>query len=126
MNYTQLTENERYQIYTMNKAGHAQIDIAHILNRSPSTISRELRRNHGLRGCRQGQAQRISDERRRDARKARKMTTEVESWIRTLICQKLSPQQVVDYLKRHKDITLHHETVYQFIYADKAVVSQFY
>ncbi|MCU7880039.1 MAG: helix-turn-helix domain-containing protein [Candidatus Thiodiazotropha sp. (ex Lucinoma aequizonata)] len=24
MNYKQLTENERYQIYVMNKAGHSQ------------------------------------------------------------------------------------------------------
>merc|ERR1712000_242334 len=28
--------------------------------------------------------------------------------------------QVVDYLKMHKGIDLHHETVYQWIYADKA------
>ena len=47
MNYNQLTENERYQIYAMNKAGHSQKETAELLGRSASTISRELRRNRG-------------------------------------------------------------------------------
>lgn len=119
MSYKQLTENERYQIHVMNKAGHSQKSVACLLGRSPSTISRELWRNHGLRGYRPAQAQRMSDERRRDAHKARKITPEVKCWIKTLIRQELSPQQVVDYLRRHKKVSLHHETVYQFIYDDK-------
>ena len=126
MNYKQLTENERYQIYVMNKAGHSQEEIAYMLGRSPATISRELCRNRGLRGYRPAQAQRMSDERRRDAHKARKMTAEVKDWIETLICQQLSPQQVVDYLRRHSTVSLHHETVYQYIYADKADGGELY
>jgi len=120
MNYKQLTEHERYQIYVMNKAGHCQTAIAHWLDRSPSTISRELRRNRGLRGYRPGQAQHMTDARRREAHKARKLTTEVIGWVEALISQQLSPQQVVDYLRRHHKVTLHHETVYQYIYTDKA------
>lgn len=120
MSYKQLTENERYQIYVMNKAGHSQKDIAYLLGRSASTISRELWRNQGLRGYRPAQAQRMSDDRRRDAHKARKMTLEVKGWIETLIRQELSPQQAVDYLRRYKKLSLHHETVYQLIYDDKA------
>ena len=64
MNYKQLTENERYQIYAMNKAGHSQKEIAELLGRSASTISRELRRNRGLRGYRPAEAQRLSQARR--------------------------------------------------------------
>lgn len=120
MNYKQLTENERYQIYVMKKAGHSQKDIARLLGRSPSTISRELQRNQGLRGYRPAQAQRTSDERRRDVHKARKVTPEVKGWVEVLIRQELSPQQVVEYLGRHKKLSLHHETVYQLIYKDKA------
>ena len=52
MNYKQLTENERYQIDAMNKAGHSQKEIAEWLARRASTISRALRRNRGLRGYR--------------------------------------------------------------------------
>jgi IS30 family transposase len=44
MNYTHLTQNERYQIYILSRAGHKQNEIAELLNRHPSTISRELAR----------------------------------------------------------------------------------
>ena len=64
MNYKQLTDNKRYQIYVMKKAEHSQKDIADILERSPSTISRELYRNCSLRGYRPAQAQHLSDYRR--------------------------------------------------------------
>ncbi|MDP5211424.1 helix-turn-helix domain-containing protein, partial [Microbulbifer sp. 2205BS26-8] len=52
MSYHQLTEEERYQIYVLLKAEHNQKEIAALLGRSPSTISRELKRNRGLRGYR--------------------------------------------------------------------------
>lgn len=120
MSYNQLTENERYQIDAFIKAGFTQKEIADQLGRSPSTISRELKRNRGLRGYRPAQAQRLSDSRRVEAYKAIKLTDEVKTWIRDLIRQELSPQQVVDYLLRHKKVSLHHETVYQLIYSDKA------
>ena len=38
MNYKQLTENERYQIDAMNKAGHSQKEIAEWLASSASKI----------------------------------------------------------------------------------------
>lgn len=44
MNYKQLTEHERYQIYTLLKVGFRLKAIAAELNRHPSTISRELKR----------------------------------------------------------------------------------
>jgi len=126
MNYHQLTENERYQIYVMNKAGHSQKEIALLLKRSASTISRELRRNRGLRGYRPAQAQQLMQNRRQDAHKARKVTDEVRSWIERLLRQDLSPQQVVDYLARFKKVSLHHETVYQLIYQDQADAGDLY
>ena len=41
-------------------------------------------------------------------------------WIATLIRQALSPEQIVDYLTRHKHFSLRHETVYRLIDEDKA------
>lgn len=120
MNYHQLTENERYQICSLKKAGHSQKEIAELLERSASTICREIARNTGLRGYRPKQAHQLAQERRQEADKARKVTDEVRGMIETLIRQELSPQQVVDYLFRHKGISLHHETIYQLIYTDKA------
>lgn len=120
MSYHQLTEAERYQIYVLLKAEYTQKEIAALLGRSPSTISRELRRNKGLKGYRPVQAQSLSDSRRASAHKAIKVTDEVRLWIEQLLRQELSPQQVVDYLERHKKVSLHHETIYQIVYADKA------
>ena len=120
MNYNQLTENERYQIYSLKKAGHKQETIAQLLGRNPSTISRELNRNTGLRGYRPQQAQQLALARRKEAHKARKMTEAVKAMIETLIRQELSPQQTVDYIERNKGLSLHHETIYQLIYTDKA------
>ncbi|MFT5085338.1 MAG: IS30 family transposase [Lentisphaeria bacterium] len=42
MNYTQLTEIERYQTQSFLKAGYTQKKVAQELGRHPSTISREL------------------------------------------------------------------------------------
>jgi len=52
MNYTQLTQAQRYQIVVLNKAGHFQTEIAQLIGINKSTISRELRHNLGLRGYR--------------------------------------------------------------------------
>ncbi|MCW8889451.1 MAG: IS30 family transposase, partial [Sedimenticola sp.] len=72
------------------------------------------------------QAQRLADTRRNEADKARKVTAEIKTAIEVLIRQELSPQQVVDYLAMHKKLSLHHETVYQLIYADKAAGGDLY
>jgi|SRR5690606_20791369 len=119
MNYRQLTEHERYQIYSLNKIGMNKTSIAKQLNRNPSTICREIKRNTGKRGYRPKQAQRLSDERRLSATKAIKVTDEIQTWIVKLLKQQLSPEQVAAYLKMYKHISLHHETIYQIIYADK-------
>ena len=54
--YKQLTQEQRYQIYALKKAGHGQMEIANIVDVHKSTISRELCRNRGQRGYRPKQA----------------------------------------------------------------------
>ncbi len=49
MIYTQLTQAQRYQIYTLLKMEHSQTEIAIVLGVHKSTISREVRRNCGKR-----------------------------------------------------------------------------
>lgn len=102
------------------KAGHSQKSIADVLGRSASTISRELQWNRGLRGYRPKQAQELSNKRRCEAHKAIKVTVSVRHMIEQLIRQDLSPQQVASYLEKHAGVSLHHETIYQIILADKA------
>jgi IS30 family transposase len=42
--YTQLTQEERYQIRAFKRAGYNQTEIAEMLDRHKATISRELKR----------------------------------------------------------------------------------
>jgi len=74
--YKQLTEEDRIEIYAMKQAGKKQNKIAAALGVNPSTISRELVRNTGLRGYRPKQAQQKALHRRFMARKAVKMIPE--------------------------------------------------
>jgi transposase, IS30 family len=107
MSYNQLTEVERYQVYSLLKTGMKPSGIAEPLGRHPSTIGRELKRNRGLRGYRPAQAQRLAKARQAQATKHRKPTEEVKGWIVQLIRQGLSPEQVAGYLARHRQVDLH-------------------
>ena len=53
--YTQLTREERYQIYALKSAGHYQAEIAKAIDRHKATVSHELVRNQGLKGYRPSQ-----------------------------------------------------------------------
>jgi IS30 family transposase len=59
--YKQLTNEQRYQISGLRKAGWTQTGIADEVGVNKSTISRELKRNTGQRGWRPKQAQALRD-----------------------------------------------------------------
>ena len=65
--YTQLTSEQRYQIYALLKTEHTQTGIAGIVGVHKSTISRELKRNKGGRGYRPKQAHNKALERRKES-----------------------------------------------------------
>ncbi|MFQ5616260.1 MAG: IS30 family transposase [Anaerolineales bacterium] len=118
MRYTQLTREERYQIYILKKTGHQQKEIAPMLGRDKSTISRELRRNRGLRGYRPKQAHDRAIARRRSKAQPR---IDSQAWqgIETLIRQEWSPEQITRRLEVEKGMRISHEWIYQYVYADK-------
>lgn len=111
MNYTHLTQEERYQIYALKRAGHGQSEIAGVLNRSASTISRELRRNGGERGYRPKQAHSLARE--RQASNARQIDEATWRIAQAKLREDWSPEQISHH------VAISHETVYQRIYADK-------
>ena len=111
MNYTHLTQEERYQIYALKRAGHGQSEIAGVLNRSPSTISRELRRNGGERGYRPKQAHSLARE--RQASNARQIDEATWRIAQAKLREDWSPEKISHH------VAISHETVYQRIYADK-------
>ncbi len=62
--YIHLTPDERCQIETLLNRGASKLLIAYSLNRSVSTIRREITHNSGQRGYRKKQAHALSCERR--------------------------------------------------------------
>ena len=61
--YNRLTEANRIELYALKKAGLSQGAMAIHIGVSPSTISRELSRNTGLRGYQPKQAHRLENAR---------------------------------------------------------------
>ena len=118
--YTQLTQDKRYQIYAFLKAGFSQTDIAIEIGVHKSTVSRELNRNRGQKGYRPKQAHRKADERRAEAYKFVKMTSQIIPLIEILIRQDFSPEQVCGFLQRKHRIRISHESIYRHILKDKA------
>jgi len=82
-----------------------------------STISRELRRNRGLKGYRPKQAHQFALNRR----KKPLYRIEAFTWIliEALIRQEWSPEQVSDWLKVNYGLQISHEWIYQYILMDK-------
>jgi transposase, IS30 family len=117
--YHQLTQELRYQIEILKKAGKNQKDIAALVNVSPSTICRELRRNTGKRGYRPKQAQAKAENRRKLTAKPLKMTPETIALIDAKIVIDWSPDQISGWLEEGKGLFISHERIYQHIWADK-------
>ena len=116
--YTQLTRDERYQIYALRKAGHSQKEIAEVLRRNPSTISRELGRNKGLKGYRPEQAHRLAQNRKKERDRTR---IPKSTWARVeqLLREDWSPEQVSGWLTWEEGVSVSHERIYQHVYEDK-------
>jgi transposase, IS30 family len=118
-NYKQLTQEQRYQIEILKKAGKNQKEIAELLGIAGSTVCRELKRNQGKKGYRPKQAQIKAYKRRSDAGKAIKMTEAVIITIEEKIRLDWSPEQVSGWLKVNQGISISHERIYQHVWADK-------
>lgn len=118
MSYTQLTQEERYQIYILKKAGNNQTEIAELLARDKSTISRELRRNLGLKGYRPGQAHNLALGRRGDKARPR-LDERIWQQVEALIREEWSPEQIAGRLSKEQGVSISHEWIYRYIYADK-------
>ena len=114
MNYKHLSQVERYQIYALMKAGHDQTQIAKLLDRHKSTISREISRNRGLKGYRPKQACAIATKRSEKCRNAATVPPWVAEQAACLLKLQWSPEQIAGKLP------VSHETLYRHVYSDKA------
>ena len=117
-NYKQLTQEQRYQIYALMKAGLYQAQIADVIGVHKSTISREIQRNKGLRGYRPQQAHCFAEMRRAEVVRTR---ISLHTWnlVERLLREDWSPEQVSNWLDGERQVMVSHESIYQFILKDK-------
>lgn len=116
--YTQLTQGQRYQIEALVKTGHNQTMIAKVLTVNKSTISRELKRNRGLRGYRPKQAHERALMRQHEKFQPR-ICPSTWSLVDSLIQQDWSPEQISGRLFKEQGLSISHESIYLHIYQDK-------
>jgi len=123
--YTQLTSEQRYQIYALLKKEHSQSEISQIVGVHKSTISRELKRNTGGRGYRPKQAHNKALQRREE--KVWFGISEA-SWQRVeqLLREDWSPEQISLWLIEADEPRVSHESIYQYIYWDKGCGGDLY
>ena len=115
---TPLTQEQRYHISGLLKAGNLQKDIATSVGVHKSTISRELRRNCAKRGYFPRQADELATKRRHEAQKHVKFTLELQAKVTEQLLLDHSPDQISGALKL-EGICISHERIYQFILANK-------
>ena len=121
MQYTQLTLSKRYHISALKKQGYSQKEIAAEIGVHPSTISRELRRNNdSLRGYDAELAQVKSVQREKSKKKRSSLTKQIEKYIRSKLKLDWSPEQISGRMKLDIGVSIVHETIYRYIYANKA------
>jgi IS30 family transposase len=115
-----LREEDRKIIYRMMKAEKTQKEIAAVLGVSQGTISKELRRNRGLRGYRPGQAEKKALERQANkAVRRRVLRGELLAEVEERLRRKESPEQIRGALRALSGEGPSHETIYRHIVADK-------
>ena len=124
--YRQLTEAERYTLSTLKRAGWSLRRIAKFLGRSPSTLSREVRRN-ATNDQRKpnplyipSKAQEQASGRRRRSRRVKHHAPEVYAEVEALLAEEQwSPEQIASQLPERLGVRLSHMTIYRHVRRDQ-------
>jgi len=123
MSYTHLTSDERFKIAHMHMAKFSMRLMAERINRSPSTISREVRRNKGKYSPYwHDWAQMYADERKaKPTCEKRKSYQPLYNIVVQNLREGLSPEIISGRLNREYSspkMNVSHETIYQWVLKD--------
>jgi IS30 family transposase len=123
--YQHLTQRERYLIEYHLSMGKTQKAVAEILGYSPSTISRELRRNKHISFCGKVTydylyADYLARKKRDTKPKRTAFTNEIRKYVVQQLKKQHSPEQISGRIHQDIGARISIETIYQFIYRDKA------
>ena len=116
--YTQLTQEERYQIDKRLAQDWSFSDIARELQRSTSTISRELKRNRAAEGYHPALDGKLAGDRRYRGGRPR---IKDRDWrlVKRLLRRKLSPEQIRNRLWLEGGRSISHSWIYRYVCADR-------
>src|SRR5512133_2245740 len=119
--YKQMGQAERERLFKLHGKGWTMRRIAATLGRDVSTISRELRRNRHeiLKAYLPDTAQRKSDERKKNGRKACYVNKNAKlgRYIQSCLADDWSPEQISGRMREETDFYLNPESIYQYIYS---------
>jgi len=116
-----ITSEERHTISCLLKQKNKLGEIAKILNRHPTTIRREIKRNCDQRSgeYRSDLAERKAQQRRKSKATRKSFTEDMRQQIDLFLAKKYSPEQIVGLCRRRNQSMVSHETIYQYIWEDK-------
>jgi IS30 family transposase len=116
MSYRQVTKDERYYISNALSMGVPKTAIAHRLNRSRSTVMREIRRNRDRNGhYRPVIAHQVAEVRKRQSRRKSYFTKMEWALIYGCIRQEWAPEQIAARLGSEGLTQMHYGTIYREI-----------
>ncbi len=119
--YKQLTREQRYAIYLGKQEGKSQTAIAQQIGVNKSTVSRELKRNRGVRGhYNYERAMENTKIRRERSPGNRSIKPSVMKQALTLLTtEDWSPRQISGHLKK-SGVQISHESIYAMIRSDES------
>jgi IS30 family transposase len=122
MKYKQLTLKKRYHILSLIKEGCKQKDIANEIGVHPSTICREFKKYKTKNRIDYKPEEAHIQSKLNHIQKSKRsvMTNIIEKYIRVKLKEDWSPVQIVGRMKFDTSNTISHESIYKFIYMNKA------
>ena len=133
MPYTHLSPFERYHVELRRQGGASIRTMARELNRSPSTLSRELKRNtsNTINYKAVNAQQCYTNNRKRSVRPAILAAHgPLRKYVAAKLREKWSPEQIANALPRdfprNATMRISHESIYAFVYTDKRAKGDLY
>jgi IS30 family transposase len=121
MSYKHLNSEERDRIAIYRNRGWSLREIAKKLKRHPSTLSRELKRNHSRTGYYPHKAHEKARMRKKQLHKRKRLKTyALRLEVEKLLMQGWSPEIIAGRLRKENGgkTLISHEAIYQWIYAE--------